>query len=256
MVNKNQRFLLLELYDGTLFSGILCNEKFTEYSHIDINTELSKNSSVQDELIQTISDIIKCSKILPLYTRIYWSVCSNIDSDTLLAIRNHFYTALGVNLNIIPENTRSLYLIQSNNSANSILHGICKKEFQKVVICGSFRKHLALVKEVYNYCKKKDIEVLSPKNLQFESVFNESFVLFHGEKIANERETYWIEHKHTEAIRDADAVVICNNEGYIGHTTIYEIGFAQALGKRIIFVDENCGDFDINFPRDTGLLGF
>lgn len=256
MVNKDQRFLLLEIYDGTLFSGIFYNEKFTEYSHIDINTELSAKSSSQDELILTISEIIKSSKISPLYTRVYWSVRSNIDPNTLLVIRNHFYTALGINLNIIPENTRNLYLIRSKNSDDSILRGICKKEFQKVVICGSFRKHLALVKEVYDYCRKKDIEVLSPKNLQFESVFNESFVLFHGEKVADERETYWIEHKHTEAIRDADAVVICNNEGYIGPTTIYEMGFAQALGKRIIFVDENCGDFDINFPRDTGLLGF
>ena len=109
---------------------------------------------------------------------------------------------------------------------------------------------------MYNYCRKKDIEVLSPQNLQYNGVFNENFVLFHGEKIVNERETYWIEHKHTKAIYDADAVIICNSEGYIGPTTIYEIGFAQALGKRVVFVDENCGEFDIYFPRDTGLLGF
>ena len=258
MEKRDQKFLLLEIYNGTLFSGIFDNisEKFTEFLHVKINTELATSYSAQEELILTISKIIRGNNISPLHTRVYWSVQFDLDPHTALTIRKNFYMELGVNLNIVPLSTRNLYLIRSNALTDSILYGVCKKEFQRVVICGSFRKHLGLVKDVYNYCRNKDIEVLSPQNLQYDSVFNESFVLFHGEKIVNERETYWIEHKHTKAIYDADAVIICNSEGYIGPTTIYEIGFAQALGKRIVFVDENCGEFDIYFPRDTGLLGF
>ena len=60
-------------------------------------------------------------------------------------------------------------------------------------------------------------------------IFDDNFVLFHGERIENERETYWIENKHTNSIENADAVLICNSNGYFGDTTIYEIGYAMAL---------------------------
>ena len=255
MMKPSNNFLLFDISDGKLFYGVYCNREIKNHVCISINTDLSNNSSVQEKMIYTISKLAEECNIPLLHTRVYWSIQTCIEQSTLSMIRNRFYTKLGVYINIVPQNLRSQYINLSANS-DTILYGLCNKEFQKVVICGSFRKHLSLVKRVFDYCIDRDIEVLSPKSLQLDSIFKDSFVLFHGEKITSERETHWIEHKHTEAIRAADAVIICNQQGYVGPTTIYEIGFAQALGKRIVFVDDNQGEFDINFPRDTGLLGF
>lgn len=254
-MQTGNNFLLFDINDGNLFYGVYSNREMISHTCISINTDLINNLSAQEKLIYTISSLAESCNVPLLHTRVYWSIQTCIEQNILSVIRNRFYTELGVSLNIIPKNLRRLYLNQSTN-CDTILYGLCKREFQKVVICGSYRKHLSLVKRVFDYCVDRDIEVLSPKSLQLDSIFKDSFVLFHGEKITNERETHWIEHKHTEAIRNADAVIICNNEGYVGPTTIYEIGFAQALGKRIVFVDDHHGEFDINFPRDTGLLGF
>lgn len=73
-------------------------------------------------------------------------------------------------------------------------------------------------------------------------------------RIENERETYWIENKHTNSIENADAVLICNSNGYFGDTTIYEIGYAMACNKMIVLMDFGKTDFDMNFPRNYGLL--
>ena len=96
MGRKDQKFLLLEIYNGTLFSGVFDNisEKFTEFLHIKINTELSTSSSTQEELIRTISKIIRCNNISPLHIRVYWSVQFDLDPHTALTIRKNFYMEL------------------------------------------------------------------------------------------------------------------------------------------------------------------
>ena len=56
--------------------------------------------------------------------------------------------------------------------------------------------------------------------------------------------------------KKADAIIVCNPDGYIGTRTLYEIGYADSQNKRIIFLYNEYQDFDICFPRDYGLLGF
>ena len=38
------------------------------------------------------------------------------------------------------------------------------------------------------------------------------------------------------------------------NTTIYEIGYAMACNKMIVLMDFGKTDFDMNFPRNYGLL--
>ena len=95
----------------------------------------------------------------------------------------------------------AIFSFQTRPSDNSIICGIAQQELRSVVLCGSFRKYLTKVNEVYQFCVENGIEVLSPRNLHLKDMFNDNFALFHGEYITEERETYLIESKHTDAIK-------------------------------------------------------
>jgi nucleoside 2-deoxyribosyltransferase len=44
--------------------------------------------------------------------------------------------------------------------------------------------------------------------------------------------------EHFEKIKNADALLVVNPGGYIGSSVKIEIGYAKALGKKIIFLDK------------------
>ena len=50
----------------------------------------------------------------------------------------------------------------------------------------------------------------------------------------------------------ADAIIVCNPDGYIGKGTMSEFGFMIAHYKRIIFTEEPKG-LTILFPFEVGL---
>lgn len=208
-----------------------------------------------DALSKCIKHIMEDNGYIASRTRVY------LHSDYGIGIgrqlRDDLYIALGVNLNLLSYDQEQFYKKnQPYTNDNSIICGIAKQELRSVVLCGSFRKYLTKVKEVYQFCIENDIEVLSPRNLHLENMFNNNFALFHGEHITEERETYLIENKHTNAIKKADAIVVCNPDGYIGSRTLYEIGYADSLNKKVIFLYNEDQEFDICFPRDYGLIGF
>ncbi len=109
------------------------------------------------------------------------------------------------------------------------------------------------ISELVTRFNEKQIEVLSPwsTNVTLRSK-NTGFVLFDGEEIKNQRDTWRLKHAHMSKFKQADAIVVCNPNGYIGEGTVFEIGNIVALDKRIIFM-ERPEDFSIHFPSEIGL---
>lgn len=255
----NKEYLLIEILVGKIIYTVHNkNTKLNAEKHIVTLPEMMDETELFSRSIQgKISFIMNKENHTSSSTRVYLrSEVFRTNIEKRKALRNHIYIKTGLNLVLLTEEMESFYYTNQSNNDMSLIEGISIKEFGKVVLCGSFRKYLDKVKEAYDYCAKNGVEVLSPKNLILKDMYNDNFALFHGEHISNERETYLIESKHTDAIKDADAIIVCNPDGYIGTRTLYEIGYADALGKRIVFLYKEAEEFDICFPRDYGLIGF
>lgn len=257
---KDDKYLLFEVSKTYIGVAVYEQKKIKCLDKIDINfmyypeEMYGINSKQLTELIDILKMTILKNEIDVCHARVYaFSFFRQFDRRQLHELRNQIYVKLNLNFYIVEEDLERFYL-RNTTIGESVLQGIVKQEFRTVVICGSFRKHMNDVKKVASYCESKNIEVLSPKNLNVVDIFDDNFVLFHGEKIENERETYWIENKHTNSIENADAVLICNSNGYFGDTTIYEIGYAMACNKMIVLMDSSKTEFDMSFPRNYGLL--
>lgn len=260
---SNNTYLLIEIARNALTYIIWNSNK--EYNNSLIEKDSLFLPNYEDDfelfyntLLKKISLVMKNKQCNSSNTRVYWRNNVNLENEELKKIiKDKLYIAIGINTNFLNVDLEEFYNNNQNNGYNdNIICGVAKREFRKVVICGSFRKHLNSVKEVYQYCVNNGIEVLSPQNVWLKEIYKNNFALFHGEHISNERETYLIENKHTNSIKEADAIIVCNPNGYIGSRTLYEIGYADSLGKRIIFLHNEQSEFDICFPRDYGLLGF
>ena len=259
----NNSYLMIEILGNIVFyvvrykdiniQNLLKQKKVSYFS--DSNNDFEK---YYEALVECIKQIMEDNDHPGSRTRVYLRTDWNdFGADKRKRLRDNLYIATGVNLNFLSFEQEQFYKNnQPDTSDNSIICGIAQQELRSVVLCGSFRKYLAKVRAVYQFCVENGIEVLSPQNLHLKDMFNDNFALFHGEYITEERETYLIESKHTDAIKKADAIIVCNPDGYIGTRTLYEIGYADSQNKRIIFLYNEYQDFDICFPRDYGLLGF
>lgn len=62
-----------------------------------------------------------------------------------------------------------------------------------------------------------------------------------------------LERHHLNSISKSDALIVCDPECYVGASTLLEIGFANAIDKRIIFV-EKPKEFILNtLPMEIGI---
>lgn len=76
------------------------------------------------------------------------------------------------------------------------------------------------------------------------------FVIFEGEE---DNTPLMLERFHLNAIKQSDALVVCDPGGYIGASALIEIGFANHLNKRIIFTEEP-EEFMLNtLPAEIGI---
>lgn len=129
------------------------------------------------------------------------------------------------------EKLKIKYIIPSDSN---LIDGVVHKEFRKVTISGSFRKHLKNILALKNYFERLEIKVLSPRFKDISSI-KKGFVIFKEEKNYSPFE---LENYHLRSIIDSDALIVCDPEGYVGVSATFEIGFASALKKRIIFTEE------------------
>lgn len=134
-------------------------------------------------------------------------------------------------------------------SNSNLINGVVRREFRYATISGSFRKHLEYILRIRKELIKNGIEVLSPMFTEPKNP-GEEFVVFGGEEDVSPLD---LERHHLESIKRSDALVICDPEGYVGASALIEIGFAQSIGKRIIFV-EKPEEFMLNtLPSEVGL---
>ena len=134
-------------------------------------------------------------------------------------------------------------------SDSNIVNGIARREFRYVTISGSFRKHLDYILEVKDKLEAAGTKVLSPRFTEPKNP-GEKFVVFTGEEGLSPLE---LERHHLKSISESDALIVCDPEGYVGASALLEIGFANSLGKRIIFT-EKPKEFMLNtLPAEVGL---
>jgi NTP pyrophosphatase (non-canonical NTP hydrolase) len=95
----------------------------------------------------------------------------------------------------------------------------------RVVICGSFKRALPQLRQDFQALRER-FEVLSPLSLDFVNPSDDFVRLVHER---NESQNS-IEHRHLQALADSDFVWLHSPEGYIGNSSMWELGCAQTLG--------------------------
>lgn len=135
-------------------------------------------------------------------------------------------------------------------SNSNLIDGVVRQQFRKVTISGSFRKHLEYIVKVRNLLVKNNIEVLSPRFTDPKNP-GEEFVVFQGEEGLAPLE---LERHHLDSIDQSDALIVCSPAGYVGASALIEIGYANKLGKKIIFT-EKPEEFMLNtLPSEISII--
>lgn len=106
-----------------------------------------------------------------------------------------------------------------------------------IVISGSFRRYYPQILERISEFEKAGFIVASPKKSKILNPEAE-FVILESDVGMRPHE---IEQGHLDAIYEADALYVVNPAGYIGKTTVMEIGWALAFCKPI-FYQEKCSE--------------
>lgn len=134
-------------------------------------------------------------------------------------------------------------------SNSNIINGVVRQEFRYVTISGSFRKHLDYILDIKGTLENQGTKVLSPRFTEPKNP-GEKFVVFTGEEGLSPLE---LERYHLSSISKSDALIVCDPEGYVGASALIEIGFANAIGKKVVFV-EKPEEFMLNtLPAEIGL---
>ena len=134
-------------------------------------------------------------------------------------------------------------------SDSNIINGIVRRGFRSVTLGGSFRKHLEYILKIKEQLEKNNIKVLSPRFVQPKNP-GDNFVIFTGEEDLTPLEL--VRH-YFQSIAESDALIVCDPEGYVGASTLVDIGYANSLGKRIIFT-EKPKEFILNtLPAEIGM---
>lgn len=134
-----------------------------------------------------------------------------------------------------------------------VISGLCRQEFRKVVICGSFQQNMKEIESLIKTLHKKNVEILSPWTVDVvPETIGTDFILLAGQELLNERDSWRHKFDHMQKFAKADAIIVCNPDGVIGKGTMFEFGFMVAHNKRIIFTNDP-KRLTIHFPYEIGL---
>lgn len=217
---------------------------------------LSKNKLKElDDFFETLTEYTNTvnSQSVKLYAT---GIFQNLEPLAKEMLINYIYINHNLFFNIVEKDLESFYIDNSNSAhtTKDMINGLMIQEFRSVVMCGSFRKYINDISGLIKKLEEKEIKILSPfsTDITIESR-NQEFVLFAGEELKNERDSWRIKHGHMRKFIEADAIIVCNPTGYFGEGTIFELGYIAALNnKRIIFIEEP-KNFSIQFPYEVGL---
>lgn len=106
----------------------------------------------------------------------------------------------------------------------------------KVVISGSFRKHLQGILDLKNELEKRGITVLKPDKIQtVDNTDRPDFVKFEGEESLPQ---LYLKMQYLKAIEKSDAHIIYNQDSYIGRNATYELYWAEFHQKTIYLLEK------------------
>ena len=119
-------------------------------------------------------------------------------------------------------------------SDSNMIDGAIKQEYRSVVLTGSYRKYWLYISKVKQNLLENGVKVLSPR---YDTIKNPGadFIEFEGEEDMSPLE---IMRYHLSMIGSSDALIVCDVDGYVGASTLMEIGYAHGIGKRIIFTEK------------------
>jgi len=112
----------------------------------------------------------------------------------------------------------------------------------KIAISGSFRKHFSEIIKLIYKSEEAGIDVLSPKKSKIINPGAE-FIFLESDDTEDQM---MLQLRHLEAISQSDALYVCNHDGYMGASTILEMGWALALGKPV-YSKEGVDDSTLKF---------
>ncbi|MDR0917765.1 MAG: hypothetical protein LBM93_00720 [Oscillospiraceae bacterium] len=113
--------------------------------------------------------------------------------------------------------------MSSNNNFNA-----------SVAIIGSFQKYYDEVLNLITYFTEQNIRITSPYKSRIYTNRN-GFVLFEADD--KSQSDIDIQNDTIRKILNADAVYVCNPNGYLGRTTCYEIGIIMAKEQPLYFLE-------------------
>jgi hypothetical protein len=222
---------------------------FEESSNIEILLE--KIGKFLDNLEKLVG-VINNERIRLYATGIFQKIDQLEQAKLIIQV----YVNYGLYFNIVSSELEQFYLKNSMsiNGTKNMMDGLIYQEFRKVVIAGSFQKHLANIGEIMIVLQRYNIMVLSPWTTKIQPrTLGTDFILLEGqEPLKNKRDSWTHKSIHMDKFRQSDAVVVCNPEGAIGQSTMFELGYMAAISQRIIFT-EPPKDLSILFPYEVGL---
>ena len=100
----------------------------------------------------------------------------------------------------------------------------------KVVISGSFRKHLQGILKLKKELEERGIEVIKPNRVKtIKNIENPDFVKFEGEENIH---PYILEREYFDVIEECDAHIIYNQDSYLGQSVTYKLGVSMGKGEK------------------------
>ncbi len=103
-----------------------------------------------------------------------------------------------------------------------------------VTLLGSLRKQLETIKEKALQLEENGYKILSPKLSNIKNDEN-GFIIFEDDLSDN---PITIESEFIEDCLKAESIIVCNKDGYVGNTVMFEIGYLLAKKKNIEFIQE------------------
>ena len=211
---------------------------------------------VHDEMLNKIRDFLKEFKqefevldnksVRIFATGIFQELSREEQKQVVIDV----FVRFGLLFNIIPCDLEAFY---KQIGEGSVICGLLRQEFRKVVICGSFQQNMKEIERLIKACRKRNIEILSPWTVDIvPETIGTDFILLEGQELLNKRDSWRHKFDHMQKFIKADAIIVCNPDGIIGKGTMFEFGFMVAHNKRIIFTNEPKG-LTIHFPYDVGV---
>jgi hypothetical protein len=100
---------------------------------------------------------------------------------------------------------------------------------RRVVVSGSFRRHLSSIQDAVAALESRGVDVLSPSDPRVVDEFGE-FLFVASDRM---RAIRAVQSRHLAAIRAAEFVWLVAPDGYVGQSASMEIGFALATGTPV-----------------------